>query len=190
MRSPRFTTPPWCPTAPFSSNPDDHAVPRSIRTNNPGALNFSKWQRGRPDYVRNTESDGSADKNITSIYRRPEHGVGSWFHLISDIYDFASAGSFTLANLAQRYTGRDSGDSVTNYINGWCHASGNTLTPETTTDVTSDQQMLSWGVPCSPTRPAGHLLSRTIRSSLRFRRSARAGCRCKAKWVVCGRAHV
>jgi hypothetical protein len=70
----------------FSSDPFNHSVPRSIRTNNPGALNISSWQRTRPGFVGVTESDGSSNQNVTTIYRTPEHGVGSWFHLIKDIY--------------------------------------------------------------------------------------------------------
>ena len=35
----------------FSHDPDDLGVKRSIRTNNPGALNFSAWQKSLPGYV-------------------------------------------------------------------------------------------------------------------------------------------
>ena len=59
----------------FSADPDDLNVHRSIRTNNPGALNFSSWQKSRLGYVGITQPDNSPDHNVTTIYRTPEHGV-------------------------------------------------------------------------------------------------------------------
>ena len=129
----------------FSNDPNNHSVPRSIRTNNPGALNFTTWQANRAGYVGKTDSDGSVDKNVTTIYRTPEHGVGSWFHLLFNVYSFGTYGPFTITHLAQRYSGRDSGPGVDAYITGWANASSNLLTAATTIDLAIDQQVLNLG---------------------------------------------
>ena len=83
----------------FSANPDDINVPRSIRTNNPGALNFSAWQKSRVGFVGITQPDNSPNHNVTTIYRTPEHGIGAWYHLLARLYNFP-AGNFTLNELA------------------------------------------------------------------------------------------
>jgi hypothetical protein len=127
----------------FSSDPFNHSVPRSIRTNNAGALNISSWQRTRPGFVGVTEQDGSSNHNVTTIYRTPEHGVGSWFHLIKDIYGFGAAGTFTIEELAKRYAGSASGPAVTGYLSGWAHFSGQTMVAATTISLASDADMLA-----------------------------------------------
>ena len=129
----------------FSSQPNDHTIPRSVRTNNPGALNFTDWQARRPGYVSQTESDGSADKNRTTIYRTPEHGVASWFHLLSAIYGFGETGPFTVTQLAQRYAGASSGSAVDAYITGWSVASHGTLNAASSIDLVEDDQVLKLG---------------------------------------------
>src|ERR1700716_908249 len=93
----------------FSSNPDSNDK-RSIRTNNPGALNISSWQRSRPGFVGVTADDGKG--NVTSIYCAPEYGVASWYHLLAVIYDFARTGSFTIQQLARKYAGKDAAQST------------------------------------------------------------------------------
>jgi hypothetical protein len=127
----------------FSSAPFDHSVPRSIRTNNAGALNISSWQRTRPGFVGVTEPDGSSNHNVTTIYRTPEHGVGSWFHLIKGIYGFGAAGNFTIDQLAQRYAGSATGPSVTGYHAGWSHFSGGTMVAATVISLASNTDMLA-----------------------------------------------
>jgi hypothetical protein len=126
----------------FSSDPSDHSVPRPIRANNPGALNMSSWQRTRPGFVDVTEPDGSSNHNVTTVYRTPEHGVGSWFHLLVDIYGFHVAGNFMIQQLAQHYAGTATGPSVTDYINGWLHFGGGALTAATVINLYDDAQML------------------------------------------------
>jgi hypothetical protein len=133
------------PGGSFSSDPFDHGVPRSIRTNNPGALNISNWQRTRPGFVGVTESDGSSSNNVTTIYRTPEHGVGSWFHLINNIYGFGAEGSFTAEQLARRYAGSASGSAVTGYLSGWSHFSGGKIVAATVISLASDADMLGLG---------------------------------------------
>jgi uncharacterized protein (TIGR02594 family) len=127
----------------FSSDPFNHSVPRSIRTNNAGALNISSWQRTRPGFVGVTESDGSSNQNVTTIYRTPEHGVGSWFHLIKDIYGFGDAGNFRIDELAKRYAGSAAGPEVTAYVNGWSHSSHGKIVAATVISLASDEDMLT-----------------------------------------------
>ena len=130
----------------FSHDPDDLKVKRSIRTNNPGALNFSTWQRSLPGYVGLTPPDNSPDKNRTTIYRTPEHGVAAWFVLLSEKYGFAASGRFSLEQLARKYAGRDAKPSAVNaYIKGWSEASGGRLNASSTFRVNNAGEMLDLG---------------------------------------------
>ncbi len=56
----------------FSSTPGDTSIKRSIRTNNPGALNISNWQKNFPGYVGVTQPDHPemSERSVT-----PEHGT-------------------------------------------------------------------------------------------------------------------
>jgi D-alanyl-D-alanine carboxypeptidase len=125
----------------YSDNPDDHSVPRSIRTNNPGALNISGWQKTRQGFVGVTEPDQSG--NQTTIYRTPEHGIGAWFHLLSVIYGFGKKPSFRIGELAQRYSGRDSGAVVDAYVAGWSGNSHGTINAQTDISLADDAQTLN-----------------------------------------------
>ena len=102
----------------FSSDPDDLKVPRAVRTNNPGALNFTSWQKTRPGYVGVSQPDDSPNHNITTIYRTPEHGVAAWYHLVAGVYNFPG-GAFTLNDLATRYAGSNDPGPVGAYLAGW-----------------------------------------------------------------------
>jgi hypothetical protein len=126
----------------FSADPMDLSVPRSIRTNNPGALNFSDWQTSRPGFVGKTQPDGSANHNVTTIYRTPEHGIGSWFHLLSVRYHFGAAGSFSIRTLAQRYAGSAAGPAVDEYVNSWVALSHGTLNPASVINISDDNELL------------------------------------------------
>ncbi len=133
----------WSRTASSARIPTITPFLVPVRTNNPGALNFTSWQASRPGFIGKTEADGSADKNVTSIYRTPEHGIGSWFYLLSKIYGFGASGPFTITHLAQRYAGISSGPAVDAYVTGWTHASGDTLTATKTIDLAVDDQVVS-----------------------------------------------
>jgi hypothetical protein len=102
----------------FSSDPEDLKVPRSIRTNNAGALDYSVWQKRRLGYVGVTQPDNSPNRNITTIYRTPEHGVAAWYYLISRLYNFPG-GSFSLEDLARHYAGGNDPATIQDYIVGW-----------------------------------------------------------------------
>ena len=95
------------------------SVKRSIRTNNPGALNISNWQKTFPGYAGKTPPDGAG--NVTTIYVTPEHGVAAWYHLLTDRYGYGEDGSFVLLKLARKYAGVNSDDApaVKSYIKGW-----------------------------------------------------------------------
>src|SRR4029077_10491062 len=55
----------------FSSDPDDLKVPTSIRTNNPGALNTTKYIATLPGY--NGSQDYAGKGNHTAIFLAPEY---------------------------------------------------------------------------------------------------------------------
>jgi len=129
----------------FSSAPFDLAVRRSIRTNNPGALNISTWQRDYPGFYGSTQPDGAG--NVTAIYRTPEHGVGAWFHLIAMTYGFGHSGEISLRQLAERYSGTNSPDDkvVAAYLAGWVAAAQGQLSPDSTISLGQDQAVLILG---------------------------------------------
>lgn len=126
----------------FSSDPDDTHVKRSIRTNNPGALNISAWQKKMRGYVGKTFADNAG--NETTIYRTPEHGVAAWYHLITNRYDYGVDGSLRIADLARRYAGVDSEDSpaVKSYVAGWRKHSGNALSGDSTVSLSDTNAVL------------------------------------------------
>lgn len=129
----------------FSGTPFDLAMPRSVRTNNPGALSISQWQRSYPGFFNVTQPDRSG--NITTIYRTPEHGVGAWFHLIADIYGFGHNGTLTLRQLAQHYAGTTDANaaSVRTYLAGWTGAAQGALTADGEIGLGDDQALLILG---------------------------------------------
>ena len=124
----------------FSAEPMNLAVPRSIRTNNPGALDFTSWQAARPGFFGKTQPDASPDANVTTIYRTPEHGVASWFHLLSEVYGFGAAGSFGIRALAGKYAGDPA--KIDNLVAAWVQLSGGALTPTSVIDIAEDTAML------------------------------------------------
>ncbi len=128
----------------FSHDPDDLKVRRSIRTNNPGALNFSNWQKSMRGYVGITPPDSRG--NRTTIYRTPEHGVGAWYELLANRYGFAARPSFSLEELARKYAGGNASPAdVRAYINGWSKASGGKLTGSSTFHIPSTNELLTLG---------------------------------------------
>jgi len=126
----------------FSSDPDDMRVLRSVRTNNPGALNISDWQRHRIGFVGVTKDDGKG--NVTSIYAAPEYGVAAWYFLLSDRYGFGHAGSFTIADLARHYAGGGAAASVVNnYVNAWSRLADTHLSAASVVRLGNDAEMLN-----------------------------------------------
>jgi hypothetical protein len=130
------------PNGYFSSNPGDLSVKRSIRTNNPGALNISNWQKNFPGYVGVTQPDSAG--NVTTIYVTPEHGTAAWYNLLTDRYGYGENGSFALANLAKKYAGVSSTDNpaVAAYVKGWRKWSGNVLNKDSVTHLNVNDEVL------------------------------------------------
>jgi hypothetical protein len=93
---------------------------RSIRTNNPGAINYRPWQRTLPGFLGVTKDDGEG--NVTSVWRTPEDGVNAYFNLITQRYSLPQ--KFTLAELARKYSGSSDPRVVNNYLAGWEQDSG------------------------------------------------------------------
>jgi hypothetical protein len=124
----------------YSADPYNLNVARSIRTNDPGALNYASWQSTRKGFAGITQPDAAGNK--TSIYRTPEHGTAAWYHLLSQIYGFGSVPTFALASLAQRYAGAPSGAAVNAYVNGWVAWSNGALSSTSTFNANDPSQML------------------------------------------------
>ena len=95
------------------------SAPRSIASNNPGALNFAKWQRSMDGYLGQTLDDGKG--NVTSIYRTPMNGVVAIFHLLLNVYSLGD--EFTLRDIAGRYSGGKQ-SLITSYKKAWASNSG------------------------------------------------------------------
>jgi len=155
----------------FSHRPDrfvsgDPRTKRAIRTNNPGALNISQWQKALPGYVGRTQSDSSAAANKTTIYLSAEDGVHAWYLLIvvryEQIFHLISHGTGSTINvrrLAKAYgigdpdkpDGALSGDQrdvVNAYLGGWKKwstrpAGAVVLEPGTELDPQNSGHMLS-----------------------------------------------
>jgi hypothetical protein len=126
----------------FSNHPGDMTVKRSIRTNNPGALNISNWQKIFPGYVGVTQPDNAG--NVTTIYVTPEHGAAAWYNLLTDRYGYGEDGSFKLVDLAKRYAGaNDANDpAVKSYVKGWRKWSANALDTDTLIHLDKDVEVL------------------------------------------------
>ncbi|MDB5693034.1 MAG: hypothetical protein JWO81_2097 [Alphaproteobacteria bacterium] len=138
-------SPPYASLVPggfFSHDPFDLTVRRAIRTNNPGALNISPWQRAYAGFKDVTKPDSAG--NVTTIYRTPEHGVGAWLHLFTVRYGFGPGGSPTLQELALKYSGETdpAAAAVRTYIAGWAAASGGTLNAASTIRLDQDHDVL------------------------------------------------
>jgi len=125
----------------FSSNPNSNQA-RSVRTNNPGGINISEWQKTRPGFVNHTGDDGQGNK--TTIYSTPEYGIAAWYHLLAAIYNFGESGSFQIRDLAQNYAGPGAPQSkVDVYINSWHRLSNPPLSADSTVSLSDDDGMLN-----------------------------------------------
>ena len=125
----------------FSAAPDDTSVNRAIRTNNPGALNISAWQRERPGYVGQTQADSAG--NITTIYQTPEDGVGAWYFLLFDRYGFGQAGQFDVISAARKYAGGNATiPQIRAYVDGWGRWSGGVLKANTVIHFAARDELL------------------------------------------------
>ncbi|QDZ07270.1 hypothetical protein FPZ24_07085 [Sphingomonas panacisoli] len=126
----------------FSKDPYDLKQRRSIRTNNPGALNVTGWQRVFPGFVGVTAPDHA--ENVTSIYVTPEHGVGAWHYLMTGRYGYGEQGKVELQDLARRYAGVASASdpAAQSYVKGWTKWASS-LTATSVLDLSDDADMLN-----------------------------------------------
>jgi len=129
----------------FSAEPGNVRIRRSVRTNNPGAINDTKWQHELPGYVGKTFADNAG--NVTAIYSAPEYGIAAWYVLLSERYRLRQAGgAFTILQLAHNYAGGDaSQDAIDAYVVDWCRLGLTPLTPQSVIHLTDDQEMLNLG---------------------------------------------
>src|SRR5262249_22160309 len=126
----------------YSHDPDDMGVKRAIRTNNPGALNITSWQKAFRGYVGVTPADSAGNK--TTIYVTPEHGVGAWFHPLAQRYGYGASGSVRIGELARKYSGTASETSAAAraYVAGWKRGSGGALTANAVVDLGDESDVL------------------------------------------------
>jgi hypothetical protein len=125
----------------FSAAPDDLAVPRSIRTNNLGAINRSRsgWETIRTAFIGYSIPDDSG--NVTTIWQTPEHGVAAWYYLLSDRYGYGHEGALTIRTLAPQYAGSNDPARTQPYIRGWVRWSEGAFTPDTQIHMNNMHQM-------------------------------------------------
>jgi len=126
----------------FSADPDNLKIKRSIRSNNPGALNFAVWQQQIPGFVAKTIADKAG--NVTSIYRTPEHGTAAWYNLLTKRYGYGMNGQLRIGDLATRYAGADSeaAKQVQDYLAGWARFSGGALGKDDIVSLADQQDVL------------------------------------------------
>ena len=111
---------------------------RAVRTNNPGALNISRWQKDMTGYAGKTEGDASQDHNQTTIYTSPEHGVAAWAFLLRVKYFNGNPAPVTLKRIIDKYRG---GNNADDYIRGYNKYSNGTLSRDTLIDLYNNTQL-------------------------------------------------
>lgn len=122
----------------FSSWPDaaydssNILTRRALRTNNPGALNISSWQKKLPGYVGMTHPDNSPNKNQTTVYSAPEYGVAAWGVLLKDRYFKGKKDPVSLGTIIDKYRG---GISREPYLAGYKKYSNGKLTEDYLVDL-------------------------------------------------------
>ena len=129
---PKFTS--LVPGGFYSSDPSASGIPRTIRCNNPWALNISSWQQTFPGYAGYTTPDASANANKTTIYETPEQGVAAGWDLLRR---YNAGGHRTVEQIITRYGG---GQDYSTYLNFVITRSG--LPATTTINLFDDGQLL------------------------------------------------
>lgn len=119
----------------FSKTPSDMSLKRSIRTNNPGALNISAWQKMFPGYVGWTVPDASPNANKTTIFETPEQGAAAWYRLMTTYY---SGGYDTVGAVIDRYGG---GQDYSGYLR-FVLQHEPSFTEDTRLDLNNEQMLL------------------------------------------------
>lgn len=112
---------------------------RALRSNNPGAVNISRWQRDlMQGYVGKTEPDNSPDRNETTIYRTPEHGVAMWGYLLRIKYFRGNPTPVSVRSIIEKYRG---GIPAQPYLDGYKRWSLGALLGDTMVDLYDNRQL-------------------------------------------------
>jgi D-alanyl-D-alanine carboxypeptidase len=121
----------------FSGQPDaeynssNSLTRRALRTNNPGAINLSKWQRdSMKGYVGSTLPGPAGNK--TAIYESPEYGIAAWGFLLRKIYFSGKKEKVTVGDIVDKYRGTN---SRAPYIDGYKKYSNGKLTEDYVIDL-------------------------------------------------------
>jgi hypothetical protein len=127
----------------FSGHPDadydssNTLTRRALRTNNPGAINVSKWQSDSMEgYMGCTLPDRHGNK--TSVYETPEHGIGAWGFLIRKIYFNGSKEKVPVGAIVDKYRGTNSRDP---YIEGYKRYSNGKFTEDHKVNLYDNTEM-------------------------------------------------
>ncbi len=118
----------------FSSTPMDKSKPATVRANNPGAINGTKWEERYPGYVGTQMITGG---NPATIFEAPEYGVGAWWDLMRR---YRANNKVTVHDIITRYGGAQ---DYSPYVRAVAKATG--FAPDTTIDLNNDQQLLKFG---------------------------------------------
>lgn len=122
----------------FSSWPDavynstNMLTRRALRTNNPGAMNISDWQKKLPGYIGVTYPDNSPNKNQTTIFSSPEFGVTAWGVLLKDKYFKNVKDPVSVGAIIDKYRG---GISRNPYLAGYAKYSNGELVEDYMVDL-------------------------------------------------------
>lgn len=126
----------WAHRGYHSDNPMSK---RALRSNNPGAVNISNWQRDTmKGYVGRTEADASSDANKTTIYSAPEYGVAMWAFLLRVKYFNGRRDPVSLRAIIDKYRGGLSPDP---YLAGYKKYSQGVLEPNSMIDLYKPDQL-------------------------------------------------
>ena len=127
----------------FSGQPDvkydssNTLTRRALRTNNPGAINISNWQKdSMKGYIGCTLPDRYGNK--TSIYEAPEYGVAAWGFLIRQIYFNGSKENVTVGEIVDKYRGDNSREP---YIDGYKKYSNGKFNQDYKVDLYDNRQL-------------------------------------------------
>jgi D-alanyl-D-alanine carboxypeptidase len=123
------------PDAEYSSS--NALTRRALRTNNPGAINISKWQRDSMKGYVGTTLPGP-DGNITAVYETPEQGVAAWGFLIRKIYFNGKKEKVTVGEIVDKYRGTN---SRAPYIDGYKKYSDGKLTEDYEIDLYDNAEL-------------------------------------------------
>jgi D-alanyl-D-alanine carboxypeptidase len=132
----------------FSGQPDANysasnaLTRRALRTNNPGAINISKWQRdSMQGYVGMTLP--GPDGNVTAIYETPEQGVAAWGFLIRKIYFNGKKEKVTVGEIVDKYRGTN---SRAPYIDGYKKYSNGILSEDYEIDLYDNAELARFAI--------------------------------------------